>query len=240
MASSENVWEAQALCREAEICGLRVSLPDAERLVCLLRLVWASPLGLTAIRSWEDGRRKHLLDSLAWLPFAELAPGETLVDVGSGAGFPGIPAAVVVPEIQVTLLEANRRRCAFLRNAAAALGLANVAVCEMRAEQAARSGGMREHADCIVARAVAPMSRLVEYLAPLCRVGGRTVMLKGPRWREEWADAARVAERVGLRGMRYREYELPEGSGMRAVVLLEKGHSTPRRYPRRARHSGSG
>ncbi len=240
MASPESVWEAQELCREAEICGLHVSLSDAERLVCLLRLVWASPLGLTTIRNWVDGRRKHLLDSLAWLPFAELTPGETVVDVGSGAGFPGIPTAVVVPDIQVTLLEANRRRCAFLRNAAEALGLTNVAVCEMRAEQAARSDDIRERADCVVARAVAPMPRLVEYLAPLCRVGGRAVMLKGPRWREEWADAERMSQRVGLRGMRYKEYELPEGCGLRAVVVLEKGRSTPRRYPRHARQAGDG
>lgn len=222
--------EAERLCGEAQGLGLEVSRQEAQQLVRLMSMVWASPLGLTAIRSWADGRRKHLLDSLAWLPFAELVAGETLVDVGSGAGFPGLPVAIRMPELRVTLVEANHRKCGFLREAATTLGLSNVTVVETRAEEAAGGEALREVSDCVVARAVAPMRRLVGYLLPLCRVGGRIVMLKGPRWREEWSEAAAVAGRLGAGRMRKAEYELPEGSGSRAVVRVEKVRRTPRTY----------
>ncbi len=230
--------EVQELRAEAAACGVGVSSAEAERLVELLALVWASPLGLTGIRNWVDGRRKHLVDSLAWLPFAGLAAGETLFDVGSGAGFPGLPAAVMTPSVGVTLVEANRRRCGFLRETVAKLGLSNVTVLEVRAEELARADATRERVDCVVARAVAPMVRLVEYLLPLCKVGGRVLMLKGPRWAEEWAMASGVARRLGAGAMTCSEYALPEGTGMRTVVRLEKERSTPSRYWSRARVTG--
>lgn len=207
---------------------------QAERLLRLLELVRGAPFNLTAIRDPAEMRRKHLLDSLTLLPVARLAAGERVFDVGSGAGFPGLVLAVVCPEVRVELIEANARKGGFLQSAADALHLPNVGVRIARAEDLGREAGWRASADCVVARAVAPLPVLLEYVLPLCRVGGRCVALKGPRAPEEVAAAANALNVLGGVSPAPVLLRLPGGGEQRVLVRIDKVRPTPARYPRAA------
>jgi 16S rRNA (guanine527-N7)-methyltransferase len=224
----------QRLVAEADAVGVPLQAPAAARLLSLLALVRAAPFNLTALRDPDEMRRKHVVDSLACLPAARLAPGEVVLDLGSGAGFPGLPLAVVRPDIRLTLLEASAKKVAFLQVATARLELANVEAVHGRAEDLGRDGRWRERFDAVVARAVAPLPVLAEYALPLCRVGGRLVALKGARGDEELAQAGQALERLGAGPVARHAFSLPGGGDTRLVLVIQKARPTPGAYPRRA------
>lgn len=219
------------LIAEARLVGVEISVETARRMLLLLELVAAAPLNLTSVRSAEDMRRKHLVDSLSCLPVARLGGGEWCVDLGSGGGFPGLPVAIACPWVRMDLVEATGKKVAFLEGAVARLGLANVLVRHDRAEALGRRDGWRDRVDCVLARAVAPLPVLMEYALPLCRAGGRLVALKGIKADEEMAMAQRAANLLGGTFGEQRRLELP-GGGRRVVVRVDKTGPTPGRYPR--------
>lgn len=195
-------------------------------------LDWNTRINLTAIAAPEDVQRKHFLDSLTCL--AVLPPGPLrLIDVGSGAGFPGLPLKLVRPELSITLLEATGKKAKFLEYVVAELGLAGVRIVNARAEEAGRDPAERERYDWAVARAVAPMPELAEYLLPLVRTGGFALAQKGRDAAAEAAGAARVFERLGGRLAEVRAVTVPGLEDERALIVLEKVTTTPRQYPRR-------
>ena len=177
--------------------------------------------GLTAVRDPAEARRVHLDDALA---AAELVRGGPVVDVGSGGGSPGIPLAAARPELRVDLLEAQRRKCAFLASAAEAFS--NVRVVCARAEEHGRGEG-REAYGTAVAQALAPPPVALEWCLPLVRVGGRVILLVGEVDRDR---AAAVAEAVG--GGAPETIALPGGT-RRRLLLVAKVRPTPERFPRR-------
>lgn len=168
-------------------------------------------------------------DCLVLAPY--LASAATLVDVGSGGGLPGLPLKIAMPQLQVTLVEADGRKAAFLTQACAQLGLAGVRVVGRRAEDAAHDAGLREAFDVAVARALAPMPVLVELCLPFVRVGGR---LLAQKTREEDVDAAgRAISLLGGDPLRVEAAPSPaRESGV--VVIVDKASPTPEAYPRRA------
>ena len=175
--------------------------------------------------------RELVNDSLVLLDFLP-AGSPRLIDVGSGGGLPGLPLKLARPELRLTLLEANRRKAAFLVHAAARLGLEGVEVMAQRAEDAGQAPGSRESFDVVTARAVAAMPVLVELCLPLLRIGGRLLAMKANAGPE--AQAARAA--IELLGGRLVEIA-PAASAARSlgeVVVVEKVRPTPSRYPRRA------
>ena len=175
---------------------------------------------------------RHYADSvLPLLMHRELIrPGDTVLDVGSGAGLPGIPLAILLPDCGFVLLEANGRRCAFLREVVEELGLSNVRVLESRAETAGRDGQYREKCDVTVSRAVAGLPELLEYMLPLTKVGGQALCWKGRRAEEEMRAAVRAAELLGGAELT----ALPYGpAGESILVCAEKRAATPAVYPRR-------
>ncbi len=181
---------------------------------------------------------RHIKDSLSILPpILEACPElETLIDVGSGAGLPGIPLAIALPGVQVTLLDALGKRCAFLEETAARLGLANVTVVNARAEEAAR-GPLRDRFDASVSRAVAKLPMLCELCLPLLRPGGVFFAMKSRRADEELADAARAVKRLGAAQAGRFDYALPpypgeEGGVELTAFLFRKETATPDAYPR--------
>lgn len=197
-------------------------------------LDWNQRLNLTALTSGEEVAIKHFLDSLLCLRAMQALPGSSLVDVGSGGGFPGVPLAIVHPEVRVTLLEAAKKKAEFLEHAVKTLGLSAVVLWK-RAEDAGRDISLRESFDYVVARAVAPLAVLAEYCLPLCRPGGRFVAMKGPEGRAE-AEAAAAGRAIDLLGgdvSGVDEYELPFGMGRRSLVIVRKTGTTPVTYPRR-------
>lgn len=190
------------------------------RLERWLEALVAGP-GLTAVRDLAEARRVHVDDALA---AAELVRDGPVVDVGSGGGSPGIPLAVVRPELHVDLLEAQRRKCSFLASAAA--GFPNVAVVCARAEEHGRADG-REAYGTAVAQALASPQVALEWCLPLVRVGGRVILLAGEVDLER---AAAAAEPVG--GGPPEAVALPGGI-RRSLLLVAKVRPTPERFPRR-------
>lgn len=223
--------EVDLLVAEAATVGVAVGTDAARALLAWLDAVATAPVNVSGIRERTEARRKHLVDSLSCLPLAGLEPGQRCVDLGSGGGFPGVPVAILRPEVRMVLVDAAARKVAFLRSALAEAGLERVEVLQARAEALGRAAGWRESVDCVLARAVAPLPVLAEYGLPLCRLGGRLIALKGPRADEEAAAAARAVSVLGGELGGVRTLVLPGGGG-RVVVRVDKVRPTPARYPR--------
>ena len=156
----------------------------------------------------------------------------TLVDVGSGAGFPGIPLSIMLPEAHVVLVDALGKRVKFLQSVIAALHL-NAEAVHLRAEDAARRPELRERFDLAVARAVAPMNLLAEYLLPFVRVGGRMLAMKGPSLEGELAEAGYALSELGGRLDRVESAKIPGRDWSHSLVWVEKAAPTPEKYPRK-------
>lgn len=226
----------------AERLGIAFDEGDLERLGLYLALLLEAnrSFNLTSITDPDAAWERHVLDSLTLLPLlAELPDDARVIDVGSGGGVPGIPLAITMPRVRFTLLEATGKKAAFLTRTAAALGLANVEVVHDRAEHAgrdrgrlvpgpagSRSPGHREAYDAVVARAVGRLATIAELCAPLAKVGGRVLLIKGRKADEELAeaDAALAMLRVEHAGT----IDTPTGR----IVVLAKHVPTPRAYPR--------
>ena len=173
---------------------------------------------------------RHFVDSLAPLGLVEFPEGASVVDVGTGAGFPSVPMAVARPDLRFTLLDSLQKRLTFLSQLAGKIDR-QFALVHRRAEQAGADPALRERFDFAVSRAVAGLPALCEYCLPLVRVGGAMVALKGPDCGEEVRAAAHAVEVLGGGGVREIAYRLADGSG-RTLVVIEKRSRTPPKYPR--------
>ena len=187
-------------------------------------------MNLTAITDPEQVAVLHFLDSLCLLPLADWA-GKTVVDVGTGAGFPGMPLAMAVPEASVTLLDSLGKRVAFLEECRAALGLENVRCVHARAEEFA--AGERESFDLAVSRAVAALPTLCELCLPLVKVGGRFLAMKSSGTWEEIASSERAIALLGGKLAAVEDYTIPTSQIVHRVVVIQKVSPTPKKYPRR-------
>ena len=192
---------------------------------------WNGRMDLTSVPPQEMPER-HFLDSLLPLTQEGLFPrGCGLIDVGTGAGFPGLALAISRPDCRVTLLEAMQKRCQFLQAVCDELGLSNVLVIQNRAEIAGRDPAHREQYDRAVARAVAPLNVLCEYLLPFVKPGGLALCWKGPAAEEELSDGAFAAQTLGgeLAGI----VELPCAETRHVIVPVKKITETLPLYPRK-------
>jgi 16S rRNA (guanine527-N7)-methyltransferase len=231
---SESNGLASALTAEAGQIGVSLSTAQVATLLHYRRLIeqWTSRAGLTALRDPRHVVRLHFVDSLLCLGVAAFPSGGSVIDVGSGAGLPGIPLMIARPDLRVTLLEPAARKAAFLELAAAQLGL-SCEVVAARAESAGRDIRFRERFDVAVARAVAPLLRLVELTLPFARIGGSVVLLKGPSVLTEIQSAEAIIAELGGGAPRAVESRLAGGE-RRAAIVIVKGTATPEQFPRRA------
>ena len=196
-------------------------------------LDWNTRMDLTSV-SADRMAARHFLDSLLPLKASGLIPEEgRLIDVGTGAGFPGLPLAIARPSLQVTLLEAQGKRCQFLQAVCQALGLENVTIINDRAENLGRAEGHREGYDRAVARAVAALPVLAEYLLPFVRVGGMALCWKGPAVAGEQADGAAAAARLGGRLLPLVDMEGCGEETGHVIAPMEKTEKTLPLYPRK-------
>ena len=218
---------------EAVAVGVPLTDPQAERLVRYLTLIqrWRPRAGLTAVSDPLEAARVHIADSFLCLR-ARIPRNAYLIDVGSGAGFPGIPLAIARPDLHVTLLESEGRKAAFLEVAVRELVL-SATIMARRAEEAAHDPAARERYDAVVARAVAPLRTLLELTLPFARIGGAAVLLKGPRVGAQLKDARRALELLGGGEAVVTEAHLAGGEG-RQIVVIPKVRTTPSEYPRRS------
>lgn len=186
-------------------------------------------MDLTAVTDEAEALTKHYLDSLTALSF--LPQGARAVDVGTGAGFPGVPLLLARPDLAMTLLDARDKRIAFLRETLCEIG-ASAECVHGRVEDFARD--RRETFDAALSRAVAPLPVLLEWLLPLVRVGGRCILWKGPAVEGEMEDAARVSALLGGGTPRLCETDAPGAQWRHLLVLVEKVAPTEKKYPRKA------
>lgn len=196
-------------------------------------LAWNQKFNLTAIRDVEGIRTKHFLDSLTCMLAWRDCPPERLVDIGTGAGFPGIPLKIVMPRMQLTLVESVGKKLDFCCHVVDQLGLENVNCVQARAEELGASREHREKYDWAVARAVANLPVLSEYLLPLVRVGGGVLAQKGETGPAEAHKAERAIHVLGGRIRQLTPVLLPGVTEERFLVVIDKISATPPGYPRR-------
>ena len=204
-----------------------------------LLLQWSPRAGLTSITDPEEVQRRHFGEALALVVVlravgALASGGASVVDVGAGAGLPGLPMRIVDPALRLTLIDASERRCRFLEAVVAELGLDGVRVLHTRAEDAGRDRALRASFDLAVARAVAPLQVLVEYALPLLRAGGLLATPKGSRAAAELEDAVAAIEALGGSSEPSQPLSLPTGSPPQHVLLVRRTRALDDRYPRRA------
>lgn len=238
---SEESSGSAILQKGAQEIGLPLSDLQIDQFETLSRelIDWNQRMNLTSIVLPEEVQTKHFLDSLTViraLPKGVAAgtAGARLIDVGSGAGFPGIPLAIVRPRVQVTLNEATQKKCRFLEHVLAALNLRNANVVCGRAEDVAQRPDQREMYDIAVARAVAPLATLAELCLPFVRIGGRVIAPKKQGIESEVAAAGRAIRTLGGVSRPSIEVRVPILDEERQLIVVDKVKPTPRAYPRRA------
>jgi 16S rRNA (guanine527-N7)-methyltransferase len=210
----------------------RYSLPEASQraLETLVELLARDPAAATSVRDEDKVVDDHIADSLVALELPQVQTAESIADLGSGAGVPGLPLAVARPAADVFLVESNGRKSAFIEHAAAACGLGNAQVVTARAEEWREGLGRN---DLVTARALGPLDVVVEYAAPLLRIGGSLVVWRGARDPEAEAAGAIAASRLGLDPEPPRLVHPYRGARQRHLHIMSKVRGTPVEFPRR-------
>lgn len=197
-------------------------------------IAWNERVNLTSITEPAEIITKHFLDSLSvYLALQDLPPTVSLIDVGSGAGFPGIPLKIALPQLRLTLLEATGKKTTFLQHLLQSLNLNKVAVITARAEEAGQHPKHRERYEVAVARAVAGLPVLAEYTLPLVKVGGRVIVQKGQDPTAEVQQAAPALRILGGKVQQVMPVTVPGLAAQRHLIVIQKIKATPRQYPRR-------
>jgi 16S rRNA (guanine527-N7)-methyltransferase len=201
-------------------------------------VAWNEKLNLTAIVEESEVFIKHFYDSLLITQTAEwkgfIHPDTSVIDVGTGAGFPGIPLAICYPQTRFVLCDALNKRLLFLEHVCAELGLDNVELVHSRAEDLGHNPEFRQSFDGVVSRAVARLPVLAELTVPLAKISGHVFAYKGPSGREEIDTSTKALRSLGATLSRVYDVMLPGGFGERTLVVLAHQQRTPDKYPRKA------
>jgi 16S rRNA (guanine527-N7)-methyltransferase len=196
-------------------------------------LEWNQKFNLTAIRDAESVRTKHFLDSFSCVLAWKASPPNQLIDVGTGAGFPGIPLKILYPNLKLTLVESVGKKAMFCQHIVRVLGLEHVEVIQARAEDLGQEAGHREKYDWALARAVANLNVLSEYLIPLAKIGGTVLAQKGESGPAEAQSAEEAMRLLGGKLKQLIPVNLPGVADDRYLVVVEKVAATPPKYPRK-------
>lgn len=226
----------QKLILESKNLGIKITAEQAAKFQKYMELLveWNEKLNLTAITEPEEILEKHFLDSLTTLLACKPKDGSKVLDVGTGAGFPGVPIKIMRPDLQVTLLDGSNKRLNFLGELCSELGVECRRV-HKRAEEAGLDKAMRENFDIVTARAVAQLRILCEYCLPLVKMKGYFIAMKGPGANEELFEARNALDILGGDKVDIKQVQLPN-AGERNLIVVRKLSFTPKGYPR---HGGT-
>lgn len=222
------------LIEKSSILGIEIHQEQADKFQTYLDilLAWNQKINLTAITDPHEAVVKHFVDSLAILQTVEIHNGAKVIDVGTGAGFPGVPLKIMRPEIELTLLDGLNKRLNFLRDLSDNLGF-EAEFIHMRAEEAGKKTEMREKYDIVTARAVAQLNVLCEYCIPLVKMKGCFIAMKGPGIDPEIAEANKAIQILGCRVDKVEQIILPDTENSeRNLAVIRKYRYTPKEYPR--------
>lgn len=195
---------------------------------------WNQVMNLTAIIEYEDVMKKHFIDSISLIKAYDITKSVTVIDVGTGAGFPGLALKIAYPNLKVTLLDSLNKRINFLNEVIEKLQLTDVETIHGRAEDFAKAGKLREKFDLCVSRAVANLSTLSEYCLPFVKVGGQFISYKSEKITEEMAAAENAIYLLGGRVKEQVEFQLPDSDIYRNLFIINKVKETPKKFPRKA------
>ena len=198
-----------------------------------LLIEWNEKINLTALTAPEDVALKHFTDSLMLLRYSKIEKDTSVIDVGTGAGFPGLVLKIARPDIRLTLLDSLQKRLTFLDAVCQALQIDDVELIHSRAEDGARTE-LRDSFDIAVSRAVASMNTLCEYDMPYVKIGGRFIAMKGKDAEHELADAENAITQLGGKLIAKHDFILGN-AGERSIIEIEKINPTPNNYPRKSK-----
>ena len=193
---------------------------------------WNKKINLTAITEPGEVINKHFIDSISILK--QIESKDKVVDIGTGAGFPGVPIKIANPSIEITLVDSLNKRINFLKEIIKELDLKGIEAVHARAEEFGQSKAYREKYDVVTSRAVARLNILVEYMLPIVKVGGKCICMKGPESEEEIKEAQKAINVLGGTIKNVEKFSLPETGINRTIIVIEKNRETPETYPRKA------
>lgn len=221
------------LNEKLKLININISEDEIENFKIYMELLleWNEKINLTAITDENDILLKHFVDSLTIKKY--ISENEKIIDIGTGAGFPGIPLAIMNKYNEITLMDSLYKRIVFLNDVIDKLKLNNVKAIHSRAEELARNKNHREKYDVAVSRAVANLSTLVEYMLPFVRIGGKCICMKGPNIEEELKNAKKAIKELGGEVIKIENFKLPESDNERNIVIIKKIRETSSKYPRK-------
>ena len=224
----------EGLLEKASVLGVRFSVEQMEQFYKYMNLLieWNEKMNLTAIIEPSEIILKHFIDSITILK--DIKDGSTVVDVGTGAGFPGIPLSIMNPTLKITLVDSLNKRLIFLQEVIKELNLKNVELIHARAEEFGRNKNYREKFDIATSRAVANLATLSEYLLPLVKINGQAISMKAGNASQEIEEAQKAIKTLGGHINRIDEFYLPQTDIARTIIIIDKIKETPNQYPRKA------
>ena len=223
---------------EKDLAALGVTLSENQIQQFLtyyeMLIEWNDVMNLTAITEYDEVMKKHFVDSLSLIQTFEVNKKISVIDVGTGAGFPGLALKIAFPNMKVTLLDSLNKRINFLNAVIEKLCLTDVETVHGRAEDFAKPGKLREKYDLCVSRAVANLTTLSEYCLPFVKVGGEFISYKSEKITEEMESAKKAISLLGGKFDRSKDFNLPDSDIYRNLVVIKKVNETPKKFPRKA------
>lgn len=202
------------------------------KIYCTFLLEYNKKVNLTALTQKQEIINMHFIDSLAAMHLPELIPNAICADIGTGAGFPGVPLAIARPDIQVALIDSLKKRLIFLDELKSRLGLSNINTIHGRSEDLAHTKGLRENFDCVFSRAVARMNVLSEYVLPFVKTGGYMLAWKGPAFAQELEEAKNALMELGAAAEKIYTADLENRQHF--IIAVKKTKAMQKKYPRQA------
>lgn len=231
-----NSYDTKTFLSDLEKIGITLSNEQLEQFLIYYEMLveWNEKMNLTAITDFQDVMKKHFVDSVSLIKAYDVTKSVSIIDVGTGAGFPGLALKIAFPQLRVTLLDSLNKRILFLDAVIDKLNLSDVETIHGRAEDFAKPGKLREKFDLCVSRAVANLSTLSEYCLPFVKKGGMFISYKSEKISEEFEMAENAISFLGGRVKNQVEFTLPDSDIYRNLFVIEKIKETPKKFPRKA------